>query len=101
MFGTNLQALQENAELLFPLLQKYNLPLISGYCNVSLTDSLLFKTSLERLVDAGKIVKKAGGTLLALGPNAVPRETFDFKAYKNQIVNGLNECGKAVTDLGL
>ncbi len=101
LFGTNLQALEENGETLIPLLQKYNIPLVSGYCNVHLTDPELFKTSLERLVDAGKIVKKAGGRVAVLGPNAVQRQTYDFKAYKSQMVNRLNECGKAITDLGL
>ncbi len=101
LFGTNLQALEENGETLLPLLQKYNIPIISGYCNVSLTDSTLFKTSLERLVDAGRIIKKAGGKVAVLGPNAVPRESYDFKAYKSRIVNGLNECGRAIANLGL
>jgi inosose dehydratase len=101
LFGTNLQALEENGETLLPLLRKYNIPLVSGYCNVALTDPTLRATALERLVDAGKIVKKAGGSVIALGPNAVQRETFDFKAHKNYIVGALNECGKAVTDLGL
>jgi inosose dehydratase len=101
LFGMNIQALEENGETLIPLLQKYKIPLISGYCNVSLTDSTLFKTSLERLVDAGKIIKKAGGKVAVMGPNAVPRESYDFKAYKSQIVNGLNECGKAIADIGL
>ncbi|HUP03491.1 MAG TPA: sugar phosphate isomerase/epimerase [Bryobacteraceae bacterium] len=101
LFGTNLQALQENGETLIPLLQKYNVPLVSCYCNVHLTDPVLFKTSLERLVEAGNIIKKAGGRVAVLGPNAVPRETYDFKAYKSQMVSRLNECGKAVTDLGL
>jgi inosose dehydratase len=102
LFGTNMQALEESGETLMPLLRKYDIPLVSGYCNVSLTDSeAFFKTSLERLVDAGKIVKKAGGKLAALGPNAVPRETYSFKAYKSQIVSRLNECGRAIADVGL
>jgi inosose dehydratase len=101
LFGMNLQALEERGETLIPLLQKYNIPLISGYCNVVLTDPALLKVSLERLLDAGRIIKKAGGKVVALGPNAVQREGFDFKAHKSQIVSALNECGKAITDLGL
>lgn len=101
LFGTNLQALETNGETLIPLLQKYNLPLISGYLNVSLTDPSMLKMSLERVVDSGEIIKKAGGKVAVLGPNAVPRGSYDFKAHKDHIVSALNECGKAVTDLGL
>ena len=101
LFGPNLEALEANGETLIPLLQKYNIPLISGYCNVVLTDPAMLKTSIERVVDWGKMLKKAGGRVVALGPNAVPRDGFDFKAHKAHIVSALNDCGKAITDLGL
>jgi inosose dehydratase len=101
LFGTNLQALEANGETLIPLLQKYNVPLISGYCGVSLTDPAQRKTSLERVLDWGRMIKKAGGKVAVLGPNAVPRDGYDFKAHKDHIVSALNEFGKAITDLGL
>ncbi|MEO8592374.1 MAG: sugar phosphate isomerase/epimerase [Candidatus Solibacter sp.] len=101
LFGTNLQALEANGETLIPLLHKYNVPLVSAYLGVSLTDTTLFKTAFERVQEWGRILKKAGGTVAVLGPNAVPRKTYDFKAYKSQIVSTLNEYGKVITDLGL
>lgn len=101
LFGTNLEALESDGETLVPLLQKYKTPLISGYLNVSLTDPAMLKTSLERVVDWGGMIKKGGGKVAVLGPNAVPRDSYDFKAHKDYIVSSLNECGKAIADLGL
>jgi inosose dehydratase len=101
LFGTNLQALEEQGETLLPLLQKYNIPLVSAYCGVSLTDPGQLSTSIERLQEWGRMLKKAGGKVVVLGPNAVRREEFDFKANKARIVSALNDCAKAVTDLGL
>jgi inosose dehydratase len=101
LFGTNLQALESNGEIMLPLLQKYNVPLISAYLGVSLTDPSLRQSSLEKVVDWSKMLQKGGGKVAVLGPNAVPREGFDFKAHKAGIVSALNECGRAVTDLGL
>lgn len=101
LFGTNLEALEVNGETLIPLLQKYNLPLISGYLNVALTDPSMLNTSIERVVDWGGMLKKAGGKVAVLGPNAVPRDGYDFKAHKAHLVSALNEYGKAITGLGL
>ena len=101
LFGTNLQALEANGETMLPLLQKYNVPLISGYCNVALTDPSLQSTSVERLLEWGRMVKKGGGKVVALGPNAVPREGYVFKDHKSHIVSALNEYAKGITDLGL
>ena len=101
LFGANLQALEANGETLLPLLEKYNVQLISGYLSVSLTNVNNYRTSLDRLQEWGRILKKAGATVAVFGPNAVPRKTYDFKEYKTQIVNNLNEYGKIITDFGL
>ena len=101
LFGTNLQALDANGETMVPLLQKYAVPLISGYCNVALTDPAQRNTSLERIVDWGRMVKKGGGRVVVMGPNAVPRGGYVFKDHKDHIVSALNEYAKAITDLGL
>jgi inosose dehydratase len=101
LFGTNLQALEEQGETLLPLLQKYKIPLVSAYCGVSLTDPGQLPTSIERLQEWGRMLKKADGKVVVLGPNAVRREEYDFKANKSRIVSALNDCAKAVTDLGL
>jgi inosose dehydratase len=86
---------------MLPLLQKYNVPLISGYCNVALTDASLEATSLERVLDWGRMVQKGGGRVVVLGPNAVPRDGYVFKDHKAHIVSALNEYAKGITDLGL
>jgi len=46
-------------------------------------------------------VKKYKGKVIVVGPNGVRRNTYDFKAHKDDIVATLNELGKAVTDAGL
>jgi len=78
LFGANLQALEANGETLLPLLEKYNVRLISGYLSVSLTNVNNYRTSLDRLQEWGRILKKAGATVAVFGPNAVPRKTYDF-----------------------
>ena len=38
---------------------------------------------------------------MVIGPNGVPRDTYDFAANKANILSALNEVGRALTDLGL
>jgi inosose dehydratase len=99
-FGQNLEAMEANGGL-GPLLDKYHLPLISEYGGPNLTDPSQRKDSIEKVLGWAKILKKYGGKVVVLGPNSVPRNSYDFKAYKGNIVTTLNECAKAVADLGL
>jgi inosose dehydratase len=48
-----------------------------------------------------KLVKQYKGKVIVVGPNGVRRNTYDFKAHKDDIVATLNELGKAVMDMGL
>lgn len=99
-FGQNLEAMEANGGL-GRVLDKYHLPLISEYGGPNLTDPTQRKESIEKVLVWAKILKKYGGKVVVLGPNSVPRNSYDFKAYKDNIVTTLDECAKAVTDLGL
>ena len=46
-------------------------------------------------------MEKYNGKIIVVGPNGVRRNSYDFKAHKDDIVATLNELGKAVTDMGL
>jgi inosose dehydratase len=84
-----------------PVLEKHKLPLVSSYTGVNLTDPAQRQATIAAAVTTGKLVKKLGGTVMVIGPNGVPRNTFDFATNKANIVAALNELGKALTDLGL
>ena len=82
-------------------LEKYNVPLISAYCGANLSDPAQRKDSIAKTLVWANLVKKYGGKVIVVGPNGVRRNTYDFKAHKDDIVATLNELGKAVTDMGL
>lgn len=83
------------------LLEQYKIPMPSSYFNFNLTDPTVRKEQVEKAIRLGKILKKNGGITAVLGPNGVKRDTYDFKASKNDLVATLNEVSKALTDLGL
>jgi inosose dehydratase len=83
------------------LLDSNQLPLISAYCNVNLTDPSKRADETAKIVRWAKLIQKCGGTTAVVGPNGVKRASFDFKASKADIVSALNEMGKAVTDVGI
>jgi len=84
-----------------PVLEKNHLPLISAYCTLNLTDSARRQETVEKAVSWSKLIKQAGGRIFVLGPNPVPRATYNFSEYKANIVSTLNEAAKAVVDQGL
>lgn len=100
LFGWQIEGMEKFGGL-GPLLEKHKLPLVSSYTGVNLTDPAQRQATIAAAVTTGKLVKKLGGTVIVIGPNGVPRNTFDFAASKAGIITALNEVGRALTDLGL
>ena len=100
LFGNQIEAMEEHGGL-GALLEKYNLPLISAYCGANLSVPAQRKDSIAKTLTWAKLVKKYKGKVIVVGPNGVRRNSYDFKASKDDIVTTLNELGKAVTDMGL
>jgi inosose dehydratase len=100
LFGNQIEAMEAQGGL-GAMLSEHKLPLISAYCGANLSDPAARKDSTAKVMDWAKLVKKYGGKVIVVGPNGVRRNTYDFKAHKDDIVTTLNELGKAVTDMGL
>jgi inosose dehydratase len=100
LFGNQIEAMEAHGGI-GALLEKHHLPLISAYCNANLSDPAQRKDSIAKTLDWAKLIKKYNGKVVVVGPNGVRRNTYDFKAHKDDIVTTLNELGKAVADLGL
>jgi inosose dehydratase len=86
---------------LTPLMEKYRVPLRSGYITPNLIDPSLRKDEITRVVRLSKIIQKLGGTFIVLAPNSVKRDSYSFKENQSNIVAALNDYASAVTDLGL
>lgn len=100
-FGEVFDAWESKPGGLGAVLQANNLPLISAYCGVNLTDPAQLKSQIDKTVRWTGIVKKYGGRFIVIGPNPVNRRTYDFAANKANIVNALNSICQAVSDAGL
>ena len=83
------------------LIDRYQLPLKSGYFTTVLMDASKRKESVERVVKLGKTVRKYGGTFAVVQPESVKRDGYNFKEYRSNIIAGLNDHAMALTDLGL
>jgi inosose dehydratase len=100
LFGNQIEALEARGGI-GALLEKHHLPLISAYCSTNLSDPAARRDAIAKTLEWAKLVKKYNGKIVVVGPNGVKRDTYDFKAHKDDILTTLNELGKAVTDLGL
>lgn len=99
-FGNILEAWEAKGGL-GRVLDSAGLPLVSAYCGVNLTDATKRKDETDKLVRWARLIKKYGGTTAVIGPNNVPRATYDFAASKANIVAALNDMCKAVEDIGI
>ncbi len=86
---------------LAPVLKAKNLPLISGYCTVNLTDSTKTADEMAKAKKWSSLIKQCNGKIFVVGPNPVKRESYDFAANKANIVSTLNELAKLVEQEGL
>jgi len=100
LFGNQIEAMEAQGGV-GALLQEHKLPLISAYCNTNLSDPAARKDSIAKTLAWASLVKKYNGKIVVVGPNGVRRDSYDFKAHKDDILTTLNELGKAVADLGL
>jgi inosose dehydratase len=100
LFGNQIEAMEAQGGV-GALLEKHNLPLISAYCSTNLSDPAARKDAIAKTLSWAQFVKKYNGKVIVVGPNGVRRDSFDFKAHKDDIVTTLNELGNAVTDMGL
>ena len=91
----------DQRDALRPLMDKYKLPLTSGYIRINVTDPTKAKESLDGVIRLGKVIKKYGGIFAPIQVNGVKRESYDFKQYRDAIVSGLNDSAMALSDLGL
>ena len=83
------------------ILDTAQVPLISAYCNVNLTDPTKRSDETAKIVRWAKLIAKCGGVTAVIGPNGVRRQSYDFKAAKADVITSLNEMSKAVADLGI
>ena len=100
LFGNQIEAMEAHGGV-GPLLAQHKLPLISAYCTTNLSDAAARKDAIAKTLDWARLVKKYDGKIVVVGPNGVRRNSYDFKAHKDDILTTLNELGRAVTDLGL
>jgi inosose dehydratase len=101
-FPQVLEALHTRGELT-PLIERYRVPLISGYIFPNVLDPAERKTTLAEVVRLATLLKQLGGTYLVIQAHNSVRNipNWDFREHRANIVASLNEYGKAVTDLGL
>ena len=100
LFSFQIQGMEASGGMA-PLIEKYNLPLISAYGGPNLMDAAQRKDNIAQAIEWGKLHKKYGGKVVTIGPNGVRRDSYNFKEHKDDIITTLNEYGKALADIGL
>jgi inosose dehydratase len=98
-FGSILEDWEKKGALA-GLLQKYPIPLTSGYTTVNVTEPSARKEQIEMLQRYARIVKKYGGRFLVQSCNN-RSERYNFADNQKNIIAALNDYGKAVNDIGI
>lgn len=100
LFSYQIEGMEANGGMA-PLIEKYNLPLISAYGGPNLLDPAQRQESIAQCMEWAKLLKKYGGKVVTIGPNGVRRDSYNFNEHKDDIITTLNEFAKALTDIGL
>src|ERR1700748_1666094 len=58
-------------------LEQHHLPLISGYCTITLADSAQQKEEIAKALAWAALIKKSNGRIFVLAPNQVQRSSYD------------------------
>jgi inosose dehydratase len=104
-FGETLDAYEAQGGIA-KVLAANNVPLVSGYCSIDFVDPAKRKEGVGKMAAWGRIIRKNGGKVVVLGPNARRPYSnssgdFPFAEHKKNIVAGLNDAAKALMDVGV
>jgi inosose dehydratase len=101
-FGSILEAWESKGGL-GRVLEASKLPLVSAFCGANVLDPAKRKDEVAKLVRWGQLIKKYGGSIVALNADGAPRkrEGYVYKDHKANIVAGLNEVCKALAEIGV
>jgi inosose dehydratase len=99
-FGGVLESWQPRGGL-GALLKAQQLPLISAYCPMILTDPAQRRQEVQKAIRWGRLIRDYGGRIAVIGPDNVNRQKFDFAALRDDIVATLTDIGLALSDLGI
>lgn len=91
----------DNNGKLAGLIERYRVPLTSGYFTTNVIDPSARKENLEKATRFAKIIKKYGGSFMVLAANGVKRAEYKFADHKANVVAALNDYAKAAVDAGV
>jgi inosose dehydratase len=84
-----------------PLIDQYNVPLLSAYTAVDVLNPANRQSEVARLKQQCQVVKKYKGSYFVLQVNHIDPANYEFKQYRSDIVAGLNDYAAVITDQGL
>lgn len=102
-FETFAQVLQDWDERgqLTSLIEQHRVPLLSAYTAVDVLDPSRRKEEIARLTKECQVVRKYHGRYMVVQVNHIDPATYNFQQHRADIVAGLNEYARVITDLGL
>jgi inosose dehydratase len=83
------------------LIDRYKVPLTSGYMTTNVTDANKRKENLDMVTRLAKVIKKHNGTFMVLAANGVKRSEYNFQEHRQDVIASLNDYAKAANDVGL
>ena len=84
-----------------PLIDQYNVPLLSAYTAVDVLNPANRKAEVDRLKQQCQTVKKYKGSYIVLQVNHIDAATYNFQQHRADIVSGLNDYAAVIVDQGL
>ena len=91
----------DNRGELKALMERYPVPLISGYMVINVLDPAAAKECLVKVQRMGKILRQYGGRYCVMQVDGVKRDQYNFADHRSSIISGLNDAAMAFADLGL
>ena len=83
------------------LIEKYGIPLKSGYYSANLLETAGQKEAVAKVAELANVIRKYGGTYMVLASNGIQRSGYNFQEHRKNIVATLNDFAKAINDVGI
>ncbi len=100
-FGNVIEQFEKERGGIKELIAKYNVPIVSAFCGGDVLDPSKRKTEVENLARWCKLLKDNGGKVIEYCATGKREKNFNYKDYKDVMIESMNEYGKVVADHGL
>lgn len=100
-FGEVIEEWEDHRGGFQSVIARHGVPIISAFCTLDVVNPSQRAVGIKKLQKWSTLLKKNGGHLIEFCAGGADRKNYDYRDHKKNLIDAMNDYGRAVKDLGL